>query len=337
MRRIVRTLLAPGLASLAGIPAFAQQMPGAGAARPPSQAAPRKSASPGAATATPRPAAGAAAVKAKAEGDPRKLDEVLRAWEAQSQRTTSLRASFIRVDLDLAWNTKTYYAGTAVLRGPNLAYLDTQKYGEDNKTKTFFERIVCTGNRVYHFQADTRQVHIYDLAEEDQAKAMEEGPLPFLFNMKAEQAKARYRMAVLGDTDAEWLIQILPIKDVDREGFSKALIRLDRSTFLPTEIVLFDPSNGKDTKTYRFTTKDKQSTVSRNAQVGAEWFDGADQAKKVRAAGWDLVMHGPDGKPAGGPAAKGARVAAPAREPVGTGTVRALPRPAQRPSQAPRR
>jgi TIGR03009 family protein len=340
MRRNVRArMVLLGLAVLTGIPAPGQgQGQGtpktAPAARAGSQPAAGKAAPPPAAT---RPAGGApgTAARGKPALDPRKLDELLHAWEVQSQRTTSLRATFTREDLDRAWNAKTYFAGTAVLKSPNLAYLEFQKYSDDLKTKSFSERIVCSGDRVYHFQADTKQVHIYELAQEDRQKALEEGPLPFLFNMKASQAKARYKMALLDETAAEWLILIEPIAEVDRQAFSKAYVRLDRTNFLPTEIVLTDPSNGKDTKTYKFVTRDRQLTVKRNAEVGPEWFDGKTQASKVRAAGWDLVMHGPADPPQGKPAV-GTRRAPPA-EPVGTGTVRAVPQPAQRPAPSPRR
>lgn len=281
---------------------------------------------------SPRPAAPSAAGTAPAQAaatrpapDPRRMSELLVDWEARSKTTKTLYAKFTREDVIDDWDEKTQYDGAAFLQSPNLAYLNFEKLGADGK-KTFNERIVCTGDRVYQFLADSKQVHMYALSQEDRLKAMEEGPLPFLFNMNAADANKRYRMQLIEENAELALIAIYPLQDVDREAFSRAYVWLNKSTFLPSKIQLMDPSNQKNSKTFRF------SDVRRNIEVKPAYFDGLGQSRQVAQAGWDLVPHGPDGQPINRQATPGATA------PTAPGQVRtsAAP-PASAPAAAPRR
>lgn len=247
---------------------------------------------PSAPAAAPGAAAGTAPAQAAARPapDPQRMSVLLVDWEARSKTTKTLYAKFTRDDVIDDWDEKTQYDGAAFLQSPNLAYLNFEKVGADGK-KTFNERIVCTGDRVYQFLADSKQVHMYALSQEDRLKAMEEGPLPFLFNMNAADANKRYRMQLVEENAELALIAIYPLQDVDREAFSRAYVWLNKSTFLPSKIQLMDPSNPKNSKTFRF------SDVRRNVEVKPAYFDGLGQSRQVAQAGWDLVPHGPDGQP----------------------------------------
>jgi TIGR03009 family protein len=241
------------------------------------------------------------------------MEEILRDWEARSKSTKTLYAKFTRDDVIDDWDETTRYDGAAFLQSPNLAYLNFEKVAADGK-KTFSERIVCTGDRVYQFLADSKQVHLYALSQEDRLKAMEEGPLPFLFNMNAANAKQRYRMGLLEENADLALVAIYPLQDVDREAFSRAYVWLNKGTFLPTKIQLMDPSNAKNSKTFKF------SDVRRNVEVKPTYFDGLGQSRGVAQAGWDIVSHGPDGKPIASAVPKGAAPAAAPTAPAAAGT-----------------
>src|SRR6185437_14621758 len=114
--------------------------------------------------------------------------------------------------------------GRAILRGPNLAFLDFQKYVKNEKTgKTELkphERIVCTGTEVWQYRSDTRQIYIFPLEKQNQKRALEEGPLPFLFNMKAAEAEARYEMTLVDETPRFFVISVNPLLKIDMESFS---------------------------------------------------------------------------------------------------------------------
>ncbi len=145
--------------------------------------------------------------------------------------------------------------------------------------------------------------------------------MPFLFNMKAEDAKQRYQMTLLEENEEQYLIWISPLQELDREAFSKAFIFLDKKTFLPRQLRLDDPNNGKDTKTFIFTK------IERNAEINPVYFDGdklARETLKVKVdPAWKVVPT--DQSQPEGPS-----------ETAG-GASRPVAQPAQAPSPAPRR
>lgn len=242
----------------------------------------------------------AAAKIQSATPDPRRMDAVLAAWAKRTQANTSLHAEFIRTDKVAAWNDQTSYEGLAVLKTPNLAYLDFKLLGEDGKP-TPHERIVVTPDFVYQFDSPKKQVHIYQMAQDAQQRAMDEGPLPFLFNMDVDSARERYAMTLAQESEKHFLVSIDPKNEADKEAFGRAYIWLNKKTFLPDRIMLIDPANGKDTKTYDI----KQ--IKMNVELQDNWFNGRGQAEQVAKAKWDLVFYGP-----GGEQIQGAPGAAPA-------------------------
>jgi TIGR03009 family protein len=260
---------------------------------------------------TAAPAGSAPAPAAAAAPDPRKMEQILELWSQRSKSVKTLGVQFLREDVVQAWAETTRFEGTAYLQSPSRAFLKFDRIGEDGKAQ-LSEQIICTGERVYHFQAETKQVSIYPLAPEDKQKAMEEGPLPFLFNMDAANARTRYAMTLMKEDAANYLISITPIQKADQESFSRAFIFLDRKGLKPTKIVLVDPSNKKDTKT--FTIRD----IQENLTINAGWFNADGFVRKyVQAAKpeerWDVVMFDPQGNPTGGgTGARPAPAAAPA-------------------------
>lgn len=312
MRRIVRGAgLAFGITALMIAPAPAQQ--------PKGPAGTRKPAAPAAAPATKGAGQPAAKSAPRPLPDQAPLADILRQWEQRSGGTRTLYTKFTREDFAADWQTVTLYEGTALLQAPDRAYLDFQKVDDTTRAKAFSERIVATGNRIYHFVADVKTVDVYGLAQDQKQKAMEEGPLPFLFNMKADDALKRYRILLLDQNAEKWLISIEPREPVDREAFSRAFVTLDRTKLEPVQIKLVDPANAKNTKTY------KLGPIQRDAEIKPDFFDGQKQATEVARKGWNVVMHPPGEAAAGAPRA--------ARQPVGP----VIPRPAMQPRTRPRR
>jgi TIGR03009 family protein len=222
-------------------------------AEPPA-AAGRNQAAPGNRAAAPadRPPAQAGQPPAAAN-DPR-MKAVLREWERRSAQLKSLDVRIKRLDQDPAWNEIEQYEGRAVLQSPNLACLEFKKVVKDPKDPkkeglVDHERIVCTGSEVWQYKYDTRQIFIFPLDREQQKRALEEGPLPFLFNMRAADAEARYIMNVVKEEKDYFWIRVLPLIQIDRESFSQAYLKLGRATYLPERIRLYSP-NGKSTKDF---------------------------------------------------------------------------------------
>lgn len=251
-----------------------------------------------------------------AKADPAKvakMEAVLREWAARSAEVKTLDAKFERIDRKPLWDNgkPTTYRGRALLQSPNKACINIEKIVPPDKKGVdteFYERIVCTGKDVFHYTAATTQIFVYPLDAAVRGHALEEGPLPFLFDMRVDEAKRRYHMTYNGEDDIQFNITIEPLQAIDRENFTLAKIYLNKKTYLPDSLVLNHP-NGKDTESYLF------STIERNKEIRPSNFAGGDWGKP-----WKLVRADaqPDRDPrpaagAPGPQAKQAAALKPKR------------------------
>jgi TIGR03009 family protein len=285
------------------------------------------------------------ALKAKQQEDERALQEMnqlLDAWEAQSKKVTSIDVAFERIDkLGAAWGD-VYYQGRAMLKSPDLACLEFTKCKLDDNGKPIYkrdkngkplqplerelepdpnERIVCTGKEVLQYQWDEKVVYVFPLEKEVRQKALQQGPLPFLFNMRADDAKKRYGMRVLQQDDKEYLISIAPREEIDKQSFSKAFLWLNKKTFLPNKLWLF-PIGGKELQEFRFTG------IMANKPMDNGFF-----SPNLKIAGWKVIFNpNNDGnnKPAQAPGANAGPQVGQAQP------ARPAPRPAMRPGTNPR-
>jgi TIGR03009 family protein len=216
--------------------------------------------------AAPRQARAPARLVDPADANPanaQKMAGLLKKWEHQSSLLKTLDVRILRVDQNPAWDELEYYDGRALFKSPNLAFIDFNKIKQDEKKKpvrdpqnkdkwlsTPFERIVCTGEEVWQYKSDTQQIFIFPLGKNEKKKAIEEGPLPFLFNMHAADAKARYWMSLISEDDKGYGVSIKPKLQEDKESFSIAFVNLDRKYLLPVRILMRSP-DGKSQKDFQ--------------------------------------------------------------------------------------
>ena len=211
------------------------------------------------------------------------MDQILDAWEKKSALVKSLSVDFKRVDKSAAWGEEEY-TGQAMLQSPDLACLHFKKRSNPDAgpgvAPTFEndERIVSNGSEVLQYKWDTKQIYIYPLDKQAQQKTLQQGPLPFLFNMKADDAKKRYDMALTDQSDKQYLIRIAPLYDIDRESFSKAFLTLNKTTYLPDQLRLV-ATNGKDYQDFKF------NNVVANQPLDPKFF------QKTTLPGWKEVIN----------------------------------------------
>jgi TIGR03009 family protein len=218
----------------------------------------------------------------------------------------------LRIDDTPAWGDKEYYEGRALFQTPNLALIDFNKIKLDankrplkdakgNFLTTPFERIVCTGEEVWQYRSDTQQIFIFPLNKDQQQKAIEEGPLPFLFNMQAKDAKQRYQMTLMSvdNKTKTYGISIKPKLEEDKQSFSLAFVNLDQKYLLPTRIIMLSP-DGKSKKDFQI---DRQKRIA-NGPINPGNFKG-----KLIGPPWKIVRN-PGGE--GRPGVMGRRGVAPA-------------------------
>jgi TIGR03009 family protein len=237
--------------------------------------------------------------------DPQKMEWLLQKWAGQSTKLKSLDVTIKRVDIDptpAPLGGEEHYLGRALFKAPGLACIDFRKVVGDPKqpkpeTKAH-ERIVCTGQEVWQYRSDTQQIFIFPLENDAQKRALAQGPLPFLFNFRADDAKNRYDMTLLRQTKDSYLIAIRPKLEIDKDGFSVAMVELDSKFLLPIRVTLVAP-NGKDKKDF------KLENIQPNLDIPAENFVG-----KMIGPPWKVVRNDPEA-PAPAPASRTPAAAAP--------------------------
>ncbi len=210
----------------------------------------------------------------------KRMEQLLNLWAQQSTRLKTLDVKIKQVaKVSEAWgNGEVHYDGRALFKAPNLAWIDFQEVVTDEKQGKKLvphERIICTGKDVWHYVCKAQQIYIYPLGKQNRERALQEGPLPFLFNFRAEEAKVRYRMTLLKEDKDSYVIGILPNEDIDKESFSKAFIRLDRKWLLPTQVVLYPVDEKTGLKSFVLTDIKPNKPVMddnfRGERLGKPW------------------------------------------------------------------
>lgn len=211
-----------------------------------------------------------AKVQKQPTNDPVKMKWLLEQWEKQSAKLTSLRVGIRRVDKDPNWQDEIHYQGAAMFKAPNLAYLDFSKIkmkaDEKGQLKPVldkagkpvtsrYETIVCGKNEVWHYRFESKQIFIFPLAKGERARALDEGPLPFLFNMKAGEAERRYEMLYQAEYPTYYSIKVYPRLQEDKETFKVAIIHLDKEYLLPRRIMYLTP-DGRSTRDFELKVVD---------------------------------------------------------------------------------
>jgi len=249
----------------------------------------RQAGAPATAPAAPPKGASAAkldpeAIKARQLADQKAREAmvpILAEWEKQSKKVTTLSVGFQRVDKSAAWGDD-YFVGRAVLKAPNMACLEFQKCKLDDKGKPLTkpnakgepawvlepepaERIVCNSKEVLQYAFAEKVLFVFPLEKEARMRALQEGPLPFLFNMKAAEAARRYGMRLLQEDEREYLIAVVPNDPDDRGNFERAFVWLGKKDFLPTKLRLYPVQGGqgsaKESQEFTFYNIDKTRPI----------------------------------------------------------------------------
>jgi TIGR03009 family protein len=231
----------------------------------------------------------ARAVQPAAEPQPPQMEmrQLLGLWEGQSAKLQTLELAMYRIDIDPKWGDEEHYFGRAAFKSPQLAYLDFRKVKmqeqadpkdkrkkkmvpvkKDNKpVSVSFETIICTDQEVWQYRYDVRKIYIFPLDKNQRKRALEEGPLPFLFNMRAAEAEKRYNMTLQAEDENRYLVMIKPLLKEDQDTFSTAWVYLDKNFLLPTRIYLRGP-DGHSSKDFVL------SDIKANKSVDDRLFKG---------------------------------------------------------------
>lgn len=198
------------------------------------------------------------------------LDRLLTDWQQMSANVKTFEAGFTRWDYDGVFGVQN--PGEAPT--PKRVVNGTLKYAAPDKgfyeLSDQTEKWICTGDAVFEFRADLKQVREHPLPPELRGKAIADGPMPFVFGVEAAKMKARYWLRIITPQDKQadqvWL-EVFPRYAKDAANFAKIDVVLSFAhnngtvTKLEPFALNMHLPNGKDRTVYQFSNMQTNSVL----------------------------------------------------------------------------
>ena len=221
---------------------------------------------------------------------PKELEDLLVRWELESSKVNRLNGAVECIKYDKVYFAETRAQGEFWYQSPDKGRIDfgptansnpSEKRGPNGETYTVQQdgrmRWICDGQTIYIIDDDKKLADVGQIPAHQQGKNIVNSPLPFIFGLKAEQAKQRYHLALgsmhwpdgrvklkngqIRKVKPQIHIVAAPRYQVDAVEWRRAEVLLDPVEFVPTAIRLFSPQNNLET-VYAF----------RNAKKNGLWL-----------------------------------------------------------------
>lgn len=194
------------------------------------------------------------------------LEQVLKDWELHTSRFKTMAGSFSRFKYDKTFEVEKRADGKFVYEAPDKG--NYELWGakiengavskKKNKKGIPFdlksdepERWVCNGKKVIKIDAKEKTYEEVEIPPESQGQNIIDGPLPFLFGMKADKAKLRYRLELKKRDDSEIWLEVTPKLPKDAANWSKAMVIIEAKTFKPKAVKLQDPTGAESVHVFK--------------------------------------------------------------------------------------
>ncbi|MCH2209730.1 MAG: PASTA domain-containing protein [Fuerstiella sp.] len=230
------------------------------------------------------------------------LWRVLEEWSTKSAKIKRLEGDVMRRSYDLAFSTEKLGVGKFLFESPDKGFLKIEpmkitprllaerkaRGAPRNKTTGgLFELLpdaseewTCDGLRVISKEHDAKLATVLNLRPEERGRNIMNGPLPFLFGLPPADALARFRLKLVRQQGRYTFLMAEPKGTDDSRNWSKADIKIDMQTGLPTHVRLTNPA-GTSQVTYAFSNMVANSRLSKfweklgnskfNARIPSGW------------------------------------------------------------------
>ena len=195
-----------------------------------------------------------------------KIEALLEVWSKRTKEIKRLQGSHIRSVRDFSWGTETVAEGKFYVETPDKGRFDLVPYSRKLPAKPFprkspngkkvdlkvqssnkKERWICDGNEIKAIDDDNKTYEAIKIPPSQRGDNIMDGPLPFLFGMAPEKAKARYEFKLIAENEKAYAIEVTPKWKQDAIDWIKAKLILDREMCLPLEVHLFNPAGTTET------------------------------------------------------------------------------------------
>lgn len=191
------------------------------------------------------------------------LEKILNDWEKQTSKFKKLAGGFSRFKYDPTFEVEKRSDGKFAYEAPDKGNYELRGAeilkGAVSKKKgkqkgTFYtlqsdsaERWVCNGKEVIRINEKDKTFEKVPIPADGQGENIIDGPLPFLFGMKAERAKLRYKkLELIKNGGGEIILEVHPRLETDSQNWSRAIVIIEANKFLPKAVKLFH-SDGSET------------------------------------------------------------------------------------------
>ena len=182
------------------------------------------------------------------------LEKILKDWELQTSQFKTMAGGFTRFKYDKTLEVEKRAEGKFVYKAPDKgnyelwgAKIRKGAVSQEGRTRMALpfelkpdepERWVCNGKKVIKINDKEKTYEEVQIPPESQGQNIIDGPLPFLFGMKAEKAKLRYKLSLLKhkNPDEIWL-QVIPRNPGDSNNWVKAKVIIEAKTFKPKAVI----------------------------------------------------------------------------------------------------
>ena len=187
------------------------------------------------------------------------IEELLKTWEAKSSKIKSLHGKQTRSEFNTVFKVEKISLGRFFLETPDKGRIDmlavkNLKKGAVSSRKDAegtpysletgqSERWICTGDAIVMINEDEKTYQRDEIPESERGKNIVHSPLPFLFGMKADEAKTRFKLKIIREQKDEVQILVIPLMEKDLQNYEKAIVVLDKKNYLPKTVRLRDQSN----------------------------------------------------------------------------------------------
>lgn len=214
------------------------------------------------------------------------LEQILLDWEKKSATYTRLEGTFQRTTYDSVFQVEFVAQGKYCYQYPDKGSFHQRGVevpeNTPSKKKGFVlktgqdERWISDGESIMKIDDKEKQFQKQAIPEEDRGQNIRNAPLPFLFGMKASEAKQRYQFELNEEktNDQQIWLKVIPMTQQDRSNYRFAEVILDRKTFLPMGVKLWDPTGNKQ-DVYYFP----QANILVNRKSWTNWLTGDDPLK----------------------------------------------------------
>lgn len=192
-----------------------------------------------------------------------KLDALLKAWERKTAGIKTLHGEHLRREFNNVFQVEKQSEGFFYFEAPDKGRIDMKgvvpkpgavgrKQGANGQPFRLEAGMdqwwISNGQQIVVVDPPQKQFERMPIPPEMQGTNIVRSPLPFLFGMKAEDAKKRFQLTLAQESPEAAVIDVVPRTKVDAQNYSQARVYLDKETYVPYAVRLIDPAGSGSTE-----------------------------------------------------------------------------------------